>query len=275
MNKLKVAISGINIEFKSSRHGRFIRQLKGKYCSFLTNCACQYVFLLSTENLLKKKNNSFKLETGKSTNCLKIARSDFISELNLKKNTGLINIEDNVKSFDSFLRILYTFLLLERKGFLIHASGVKFMNTGLIFPGRSYSGKTTTAGLLPRGLILSDEIVGIRMVNKHKFGVSSTPFWGDLEEGLTNKKTNIFLPLNAVFFLKKSKKTEFSPFLPSQTLKHLLQNILFFSKDPVLIQKLLETATLFSKSVKAYKMKFHLHKYLWKKISKKAYESLD
>src|SRR3989442_12985717 len=68
----------------------------------------------------------------------------------------------NQYALDSLLRVLLSWKLLGRRGFLLHAATVVRNGKASIFTGRSGAGKSTVASLSPEGSALTDQISLLR-----------------------------------------------------------------------------------------------------------------
>src|SRR5437879_2603081 len=91
----------------------------------------------------------------------------------------------NQYALDSLLRVLLSWKLLGRRGFLLHAATVVRDGKAYIFTGRSGAGKSTVASLSPEGSVLTDEISLLR----REHGVwraYGTPFWGEFRAAGSN-----------------------------------------------------------------------------------------
>jgi len=164
------------------------------------------------------------------------SRNDFQLSFDTSKLKAVAQLRENIYSLDSLLRVVFSVFSVINNGFLVHASGIKFRNAANLFIGKTNAGKSTIAKKFKPSAVLSDELVLVQNINGI-IKASSTPFWGELKPG----KTNLTLKLKKICFIQKSKKyfvkNEFSPAF----IKKLLPNILFFSKDPKLISKMIDT----------------------------------
>jgi hypothetical protein len=78
--------------------------------------------------------------------------------------------------FFDYLRMLFTFLLIQKGGLPVHSCAVAKKNNGLVFYGPSGAGKSTIADLLkPSWKLLNDDMNFI-MPCRGQFNVYSTPF---------------------------------------------------------------------------------------------------
>jgi hypothetical protein len=102
--------------------------------------------------------------------------------------------------FFDYVKILFSFLLIEKGGVPLHSSAVVRKNNGLVFYGPSGAGKTTIADLLsPSWKLLNDDVNFILPCRGH-FKVYSTPF---VTPGKYDKMTKGSARLRGVFLLRK------------------------------------------------------------------------
>lgn len=258
-NKLLLNIADINLAF-SIPEKKFHRLLAQRYKNFSSLHTAGWRIHLST-----KKNNSntegiapqLLLKKGK----LILLCGDFEIEINLSEHSGKGIIEKNIYSFDSFLRILYTYLLLEKQGFLIHSSGVVKKKQAYLFPGVSMAGKSTIARFSAGSFILSDELVAVRKIGG-QYRAYSTPFTGELDL----PAQNLSFPINGVYFPRKSQNNILAALTLKQSLPKFLTNILFFNSEKHFLDKIFGIAEDFLLAVPAYKMQFTLTPTFWKII---------
>lgn len=168
-----------------------------------------------------------------------IKDSGFHCKISNKNNhlAGSAACREDIYTFDSLLRVLWTQLLLLKNGFLVHASGIRNGSTAYLFPGVSGSGKSTLAKKALRTDVLSDELVGVQVKNRQVL-VMGTPFWGEFQQG----GWPVSQPLRGIYFLRQSRALNMDKMLPQDALKNLLRLVLFFSNDPGNIKKLLGLA---------------------------------
>jgi hypothetical protein len=125
-------------------------------------------------------------------------------------------IRNRPRPFRDFLRACYSFILLDRKGFLLHSSAVNAGGMGLVFSGPTNAGKSTIASLSGFSL-LNEEMNVIRRIDGGVY-VFSTPFGGE------EKSVRTRLPLEKVFFIKKSDKNSLHPMDAFESLTNTMSN---------------------------------------------------
>lgn len=219
-----------------------------------------------------------------SRNRLEIFHGNFYSKINLRTNHGKLKVDRNIFSIDSFLRILYSFLLLKNNGFLIHSTGILKNGCGYLFAGPTSSGKTTIARLSyphltspikgegkgdthlssplvgegkGEGGILSDEVVAYK--NER---IYSTPFWGEFQKG----KGNLNAKVSKLFFLKRGEEFRVERLSFKDAMRSLLKNVLFFNKESRFAEKLLQICENFVEEISCYNLYFYPTKSFWRKL---------
>ncbi|MBI2265354.1 MAG: hypothetical protein HYU64_09315 [Armatimonadetes bacterium] len=150
-------------------------------------------------------------------------------------------------------------IMAHKDGFLLHASGLIYRGFGLVFSGRSGSGKTTITGLSRTCPILSDDIVAIRRRGE-TFLAFGTPFGGaeEIVHGGAQMK--------ACFSLKKGKHPLLTALASLSALKDLLKNILSLPQNGPTAGRLLETAREFTRRIECYVLTFPPDPSFWKLI---------
>ena len=257
---IRIVIAGIPV-FLRTEDFNFAKLLK-KRCQYFCSSSGRVDSAIEIEiEFLKKYCRVHSATTPKILvfyNKLEILHSNFHSEIDLRTNLGKLETDRNIFSLDSFLRILYSFLLLKNNGFLIHGTGILKRGEGYIFTGPTGSGKTTIARLSPLNSILSDEVVAVR-----NGIVYSTPFWGEFQQGRGNLKGKT----KELFFLKHSRKFYIEKLSLAEGIKNLLRNALFFSKESECANRLIKICADLIKKIPCYNLYFYPTKLFWRKLS--------
>ena len=136
---------------------------------------------------------------------------DALFILNRKRRVGFIFSHERQPGYAlamsclGILRTLLMMIIIEEDGAFFHASSVNEEGKGYVFIGPSGSGKSTTVRMGRFKNILSDDAAAIRRVNR-SYMIFPNPWW--------NKDSKISIsyfqhpvPLKAIFFIKKAKKT--------------------------------------------------------------------
>ena len=159
---------------------------------------------------------------------------------------------------DSLIRILLSMLLSRQRGFLLHAATVVNKGRAYVFTGKSGAGKSTVASLSPKGKVLTDEISLLRFVDGawHAFG---TPFWGEFRAD----GANVHAPIAGLYFLNQSLEDRVERVSTRESLRALLPNILFFSRERQMTDDLLCLLTEFVSSVPCCRLFFRKDCTFW------------
>jgi len=164
----------------------------------------------------------------------------------------------NQYALDSLLRVLLSWKLLDRRGFLLHAATVVRDGKAYIFAGRSGAGKSTVASLSPEGSVLTDEISLLRREHG-MWRAYGTPFWGEFRAaGL-----NISAPVAGVFRLVQAAENRVTPLRPLAILRSLLPNVLFFSAEAEANRRLLEILSQAATEIAGYNLAFRNNPTFW------------
>ncbi len=212
---MNVRICGVLIRVDADE-SRFIAAAKTRYRAFLAKGKPDVALSLS---LVRKKLRPYRDEPrviwdGRAG---RIERHDL--ELDLAPGLGRASIASNPSALDSLLRIVLSFLLVKRGGFLCHSAAVD----GWLFPGVSGAGKSTLGRSVPKKRLLADELVGV--VGGRLYG---TPFRGDFLIG----KNPVVKPLEAIILLDRKGPRGVRLVSKAVALVRLLQCALYFGDDP-------------------------------------------
>jgi hypothetical protein len=231
-----------------------LKDFKSRYSDFLTrkkelktievyfNNKPRRKFLCSKEDLKKKK--------------IKIY-------LNYKSAKDKISSESSTPVFDYFLLELIYNILLSKKIFVFHASGVVYNKKAYLFLGPSGSGKTTIA-LLSKNKIINDNEILIKFEN-NKFFAYSSPIQRKKVKPMNSKAE-----IKSIFILKGKGNNIIRKLDKKKALKEIIKNLYYTyetnkleTKDlknlMILIDNLLE-------KVNCYELSFKIGDQIWKKI---------
>ena len=191
-------------------------------------------------------------------------RFDFRAEWSPDSGHGWVKQEWAFhQSIDSVLRVLHSILLAPKGGCLLHAASAVRNGRAFAFTGPSGAGKTTLMRLAPPdAVLLTDEISYIRSVDG-AYRAFGTPFAGDL--GIAGE--NISAPLQALYLLAKGPENKIEPLSRKQAINVLMRNILFFAKDPKLVEALFETACRIAACIPVYRLTFTPSPAVWEIIA--------
>jgi hypothetical protein len=190
-------------------------------------------------------------------------RGDFHAEWDPGTASGRIRQTANPYSIDSVLRILHTLLLATEGGFLVHAASAVRNGRAFLFAGLSGAGKTTISRLAPPdATLLTDEISYVRRMDDqfHAFG---TPFTGEL----ARLGENVRAPIAALYLLAQGSENKIEPISPADAARGLLENILFFARDPELVKLVFHAACAFTDRVPVRQLTFLPDVRVWEMIA--------
>ena len=207
-----------------------------------------------------------------------LERGDFEARWDPQSGCGEVRRDPNPYAFDSVLRILHSLILATRGGFLLHAASAICDRTGkaeehagfpgsegraFLFSGVSGAGKTTLTRLAPPGVtLLSDEISYIRPSDE-SYSAFGTPFSGELAK----PGENCSAPVAGLFFLEKGPRNRVGDVPPSEAVRRLMRNILFFAEDRELVERVFATACDFVQKVPIRRLTFYPDSRVWEEIN--------
>lgn len=165
-------------------------------------------------------------------------------------------------ALDSLIRILLSVMLLPRRGFLLHAATVVRDGRAYVFTGRSGAGKSTVASLSPGGSVLTDEISLLRCYSSgwHAHG---TPFWGEFRAAGLNER----FPVAGIYVLVQARENRVEPLSPREGLRAILPNVLFFSSNKPMTEKLLRVMAEAAQTIPFYRLYFRRDSTFWRVIT--------
>jgi hypothetical protein len=190
-------------------------------------------------------------------------RGDFHAEWDPAAGSGRIRQTANPYSIDSVLRILHTLLLATDGGFLVHAASAVRNGRAFLFAGLSSAGKTTIARLAPPdATLLTDEISYVRKLDD-RYSAYGTPFTGEL----ARLGENVRAPIGALYLLAKGRENKIEQIRPADAARGLLENILFFARDPKLVKLVFHAACAFTDHVPVRRLTFFPDNRVWEMIA--------
>ena len=188
-----------------------------------------------------------------------LKRGDFRARWNPETRQGRIRQACNPYAIDSVLRIVHSLILARQGGFLVHAASAIRGGKAFLFSGVSGAGKTTISRLAPPdATLLTDEISYVRREGT-RYIAFGTPFAGEL----ARVGENCCAPLSALFLLEKGSQNRIEPVGPSEALRRLLRNILFFADDPELVKLVFQSACEFASLVPIHRLVFVPDQRVW------------
>jgi hypothetical protein len=180
-----------------------------------------------------------------------VVRRDFECRWQGSRASALLH--PSIYSFDALLRVVLSMVLPMSGGLLLHASAIAAgKSTGVVFTGRSGSGKTTIARLLCKTTILNDELCVVTC-KKNGVVVYGTPFWGEMRTGPPHPES---YRLRTIYFLKKAQTTVRVALDRAEIFRRLLATVCSFSSNAAMTQELLSVVERIILRVPAYELWF-------------------
>lgn len=248
---MTLSLAGIVVgfSFRNRRMAELVRRRYRGYCVTGIRPAMLFECVPGLPKPEKKNQRVTLLRTAQGA--WHASRRDF--DCSWSGRFGAVRLHPSIYAFDACLRVLYSTMLAEKGGMLMHASSVKIGRTAPVFPGPSGSGKTTISRLAGASTVLNDEIVAVSLSAKGRPCVWGTPFWGEMRTGPAwNRAT----PMQGVYFLQKGAEIFDSPIAPEAALRGLLRSCCLFGDDPVLASVILKNAIRLVTSVPVYRLHF-------------------
>jgi hypothetical protein len=191
-----------------------------------------------------------------------LQRGDFRARWDSRAGRGHIRQSRNPYAIDSVLRIVHTLILARQGGFLVHAASAIRGGRAFLFAGVSGAGKTTISRLAPSdATLLTDEISYVRRQGD-EYRACGTPFAGEL----ARVGENLSAPLSTLFLLEKGPENRIEAVAPSEAVRLLMRNILFFAEDPELVSLVFRSACEFAEQVPARRLIFVPDQRVWEMI---------
>jgi len=267
LGNFNLKIGGIGLSVNAIRNQLFDTALT-KYNDFLTpEIFPESVYFYDVQTLphpeviIQAFDTYKEIYTTSSNRHLNVYRWDFFGIIDIAARTGKFILFNNTfMTYESIIRIFYSLLAVENHGFLIHSSSLIHNAKGYVFFGISGSGKSTVVKLSESDECLTDELTLIQK-DERGYSTSGTPFHGELP--IYKNKT---ADLSNLFLLKKSETTYFRKMNRSEIYPILLRNVLFFSDDWELRQKIFNTVIDLANQVAIYEMNFEKNTKFWRII---------
>ncbi len=216
---------------------------------------------------IKKKFDSFISEELKTKKFLEIDLFDknldkiddrflIFSREDLKiffdKKKYFAQIEDNIFSFDSLLRVISSLVLIENNGIMLHSCSIlKNGNKAVLYVGPSGSGKSTIAKKYR--YVLTDEL-SIIVLNKKKLYVYKSPFWGELEPLNYRKVFNKSFIVDKIYFLSGfSDEAKVEKLTFKEKVELIFKNLFWVVKEKNYNNKIFDVVFSIAKLVPCYK----------------------
>src|SRR5437667_2867819 len=191
-----------------------------------------------------------------------LERGDFRAQWDPALRRGRIRQSANPYSIDAVLRIVHSLVLAGQGGMLVHAASAVRNGRAFLFAGVSGAGKTTISRLAPPDVtLLTDEISYVRPAETG-YVAFGTPFAGEL----ARIGEKVRAPLAAVYLLVQGPENRIEPVSQTEAARAMLQNILFFAKDPELVHLIFQSVFDFVSRVPVHRLVFTRDASVWELI---------
>ena len=257
-----IGIGGMAVRVECS-DTRFLLELRRHYAGFVETATSGALELEVDPLPPPAEGSDAELEVRLEAGQWILQRGDFRAEWNPAIGKGVVRLHPNRYSLDSVLRIIHSLELARTSGgLLLHGASAVRNGRGFVFSGPSGAGKTTIARLAPSGIrLLTDEISYLRVAGEG-FEAWGTPFAGELAQ----PGENIVAPLAALYFLRQAGENRIDPLSPSEALRLILKNTLFFAHDPVLVANVFALADRLARTVEVGELSFAPDVRVWSLI---------
>lgn len=254
-----VEIGGIPVSLSTDSEN-FRDLLCQRYSGFLSSSRAEYE--LDFQLTERGTSSDDEVRVWREGREWRIERGDFQAGWDADSGRGWVRQTPNPYSLDSVLRIVHSLILAARGGFLLHAASAVCEGRAYLFAGVSGAGKTTMARLAPADItLLTDEVSYVRP-SAVGYSAYGTPFAGELAKAGENAEA----PIAALFFLEKGQENRIDEIQPTEAVRRLMRNILFFAEGPELMEKLLATACDFVAGVPVRRLTFYPDALVWDTI---------
>ena len=261
-HELVIDIGGMPVLIRTGS-SEFARLLEERYGDFVTQDAEKPVFEFDVELAQPPTCNPdddvrVRLESGRWI----MERGDFHAQWDPQRRRGWICQTSNPYSIDSVLRILHSLILSREGGFLVHAASAVRNGRAFLFAGVSGAGKTTISRLAPPDVtLLTDEISYVRPAETG-YVAFGTPFAGEL----ARIGEKVRAPLAVVYLLVQGPENRIESVSQTEAARAMLQNILFFAKDPELVHLIFQSVFDFVSRVPVCRLVFTRDARVWELI---------
>ena len=152
-------------------------------------------------------------------------------------------------------QVLFSKLLCDRDGLILHSNGFQWAGKGFLLAGKSGSGKSTLSGMLKqRGFnILCDDRMFLRRL-KSRFQIHGSWCHGSVPDA-----ANRSAPLDALFFLRQSRQDKIELMTDKNTISRLMVQSMvkpFLDKEDW--EKTLDTLSDLIRRTRIYTLYFNL-----------------
>lgn len=262
LGELTIEIGGIPILLRASEPS-FLEMLQEHYAAFVKpsggEALCDLEVRLASSDRISEQED---VQVRRNAGCWLLERSDLRAELAPDMRRGTVCQSANLFSTDTVLRLVHTLLLTIQGGFLLHAASAIRNGRAFVFSGPSGAGKTTMTRFAPDDVaILTDEISYIRKQDD-AYCAFGTPFAGEL----ARVGENVNAPVAALYLLEHGAENRVEPLSGAAAGTALLRNILFFTEDPPLVERVFHSACDLVSRIPVFRLEFAPDARVWEMI---------
>lgn len=226
----KIVSLKLNLNFTE----KFLNYIESRYQPFIIKESCKSCYCGFLNRNLTKCEKCYDKELVENSDFRRIKVCFSVSS----KIFCFFSLE-NKYLFDSTLRIIYSIILAQNNGLLLHSAGFINKNSGILYVGPTNSGKSTLSKKVPLKNVLSDELCPV-VVNEPKVFCWKSPFYSEVKVLYDDLR---FYRLTKMFFLSgfDTRRKVFS-LNNKEALVLLLKNVFWLVKNKELTEKLLDTS---------------------------------
>jgi hypothetical protein len=163
------------------------------------------------------------------------------------------------RGLENFLRVLTASFILERGGFLLHASGIVRGGRAYVFFGPSGSGKTTVTHLSPDDVVLSDDLT-LLVLNDGRYEAAGIPF------GLAHHRvpeTSESFPVASLNRLVQSAEVRREPLPGARAVAEVAGSLPFVLQETAQAALAVDVVTRALETIPAYRLHFRRDAAFW------------
>jgi len=169
------------------------------------------------------------------------------------------------RGLENFLRVLTAAFVLDRGGFMLHASGVVRAGKAYVFFGPSGSGKTTVTHLSPADRVLSDDLTLV-VRNGERFEAAGIPF------GLAHHRvpdTSGSYPIVSFNRLVQSREVRREPLTGARAVAEIAASLPFVMQESARADRAVEVVSRALREIPAYRLHFRPDGSFWDVVEEK------